>query len=250
MQFCQPLEMIESLALGDILKLFKRGKEFFYANFLLLNFLQILFFTFQGINSSALKRLYFLLNCLCSKMECCATNGVGINHLTLEIGNDSMKVTTEDICGLSDVLFQELSRKFEEFFSAVFNPYSSKELGDDSSTTYMWGTVEIVSLLLRCCLVMLNLLQYQQNNLLIKGQVLLGIFQKLRSVNFSLKKEKKGMRFEKSIYRSCRKDEDGCTTSSMEDLVASLHFLEPSHPRRHFMSAIIEVIQALKLQLV
>lgn len=195
----------------------------------------------QGINPFLLRRLYLLLNCLCSKAECCPNNGLGLDHLTVEFGDDWMEVTSGDICGLSDVLFQELSKKFEQLFSALSSASSNKKLGDDSTISDICSAVEIVKLLLRCSLVVLSLLEHQQNYLLTKGKVLLEIFRKLSSVNFNMKQKNEEMRLEKSVPHSSINNEDDCITSSVEDFVASLHFLEPSDPCLHFVSSMIEV---------
>lgn len=196
----------------------------------------------QGINPFLLRRLYLLLNYLCSKAECCTNNGLGLDHLTVEFGDDSMEVTSSDVCGLSDVLFLELSKKFEQLFSALSCGSSNKKLEDSNSIPDICGTVEIVNLLLRCSLIMLNLLEHQHDHLLIKGKVILEIFRKLSSVNFHTK-QKNEMRFEKSVPHASINNDDDCITSSVEDFVASLHFLEPSDPCLHFVSSTIEVIQ-------
>lgn len=145
---------------------------------------------------------------------------------------------------LSDILFEELDRRFKRFFSDLHELSYS---GTDMRT----GVVEELTLLLRCCMVILNLLACDQNLLLEKGRVLLFIVKVLISLDAIGNCESEGesergkrrrscVSFEKSVSLEC--GDGGCTTSVAEDFAASLCFLEPSDPCRPFLCALLEVI--------
>lgn len=190
----------------------------------------------QGMTKAVLKGLYFLLNHLCQNQQCRSSNGLESSILSVEIS----KVRTEDIKRLSDVLFKELSQRFDQFFSALPN-LSNNGTGNGNSASDMAEAAEIVNWLLRCCLVLLILLQDQQSLLLEKAHVLLQVRRSLCSLNLNAKNERKGFRFEKSVSRACAYGENDCTTST-EDFMASLHFLEPSDSRLPLLLAMLEVI--------
>ncbi|KAL3513375.1 hypothetical protein ACH5RR_026092 [Cinchona calisaya] len=191
----------------------------------------------QGMNKAVLKVLYFLLNNLWRNQKYVSINGVELNILSMDIG----EVQTKDIKRLSDVLFEELSQRFERFLSALRNDSSNKEVQNCNLAMDIAEAAEIVNWLLRCCLIVLILLQDQQSVLLEKGQVLLWILQSLCSLNLNVKNERRAFRFEKSVSRACEHGDSVCTTST-EDFVASLHFLEPSDSRIPLVSAMLEVM--------
>lgn len=236
--------LLKNVQKNRILELYNGGRIVVFDCTYCLNVLIV--FMIQGINPFLLRRLYLLLNYLCSKAECCTNNGLGLDHLMVEFGDDSMEVTSGDICELSDVLFQELSKKIEQLFSALSSGSSNKKLEDGNSIPDICGTVEIVNLLLRCSLVMLNLLEHQHDCLLVKGKVILEIFRKLSSVNFNMKQKNEEVRFEKSVPHLSINNDNDCITSSVENFVASLHFPELSDPCLHYVSSTIEVIQNIK----
>lgn len=137
---------------------------------------------------------------------------------------------------LSDILFEELDRRFKRFFSDLHELSYS---GTDIRT----GVVEELTLLLRCCLVILSLLACDQNLLSEKGRVLLFIVKVLTSLDAigdCESERRKSFSFEKSVSREC--GDGGCTTSVAEDFAASLCFLEPSDPCRPFLCSLLEVI--------
>lgn len=146
-----------------------------------------------------------------------------------------------DVHKLSDILFEELDRRFKRFFSDL---YELSYSGTDIRT----GVVEELTLLLRCCMVILNLLACDQNLLLEKGRVLLFIVKVLISLDAigdcesenGRRKRRSCFCFEKSVSGEC--GDGGCTTSVAEDFAASLSFLEPSDPCRPFLCALLEVL--------
>ncbi|KAI3440075.1 uncharacterized protein J3R85_004046 [Psidium guajava] len=108
------------------------------------------------------------------------------------------------------------------------------------STSKLWNNVEELTLLLRCCLSVLTLLSFDQNLILEKARVLLSVLSKLISFSSSENDEDASISF-KRFRRECSYCENGFTTSVAEDLVASLHFLQPSDPHRSLLSALLEV---------
>ncbi|XP_056175994.1 uncharacterized protein LOC115674074 isoform X2 [Syzygium oleosum] len=108
------------------------------------------------------------------------------------------------------------------------------------SSSKLWNNVEEPTLLLRCCLSVLTLLSFDQNLILEKARVLLSMLSKLISFTSSGNDEDTSISF-KRFHRECNYSENGYTTSVAEDLVASLHFLQPSDPRRSLISALLEV---------
>jgi hypothetical protein len=124
---------------------------------------------------------------------------------------------------LSDILFEELDRRFKLFFSDLHELSYS---GTDIRT----GVVEELTLLLRCCMVILRLLACGQNLLLEKGRVLLFIVKVLTSLDAigdceseseRIKRRRSCFSFE-SVSREC--GDGGCTTAVAEDFAASCVF--------------------------
>lgn len=150
-----------------------------------------------------------------------------------------MEVDFRDVQKLSEILFQELDGRFKQFFTDIHNV--------NSDTVMCADALEELVLLLRCCMVILNLLTYDQSLLLEKGRVLLLILKVLVSLNHG-ENESNGrstcIRVEKVVSRQCAFDDGdtGCTTSVAEDFAASLCFLETSDPCRPFLCALLEVL--------
>ncbi|XP_062152993.1 uncharacterized protein LOC133861263 [Alnus glutinosa] len=157
--------------------------------------------------------------------------------------SNSSEADFRDVHKLSDILFEELDRRFKRFFSDLHELSYS---GTDMRT----GVVEELTLLLRCCMVILNLVACDQNLLLEKGRVLLFVVKVLISLDAigncesesesERRKRRSCVSFEKSVSLEC--GDGGCTTSVAEDFAASLCFLEPSDPCRPFLCALLEVL--------
>lgn len=150
-----------------------------------------------------------------------------------------MEVDFRDVQKLSEILFKELDGRFKRFFSDLHDVKSDTVMSADA--------LEELALLLRCCMVILNLLDFDQDLLLEKGRVLLLVLKVLISLK-SGENESNGrstsVRVEKIVSRQCAFDDGdtGCTTSVAEDFAASLCFLEPSDPCRPFLCALLEVV--------
>ncbi|KAM3729508.1 hypothetical protein ACB098_12G017800 [Castanea mollissima] len=137
----------------------------------------------------------------------------------------------ESVRTLSNILFEDLDRRFKQFF---FSDLRDVFRGTRSSAK-VWASVEQLILILRCCLVALNLLEFDPNLLWKKVRVLLLIVRVLvSSVSES------SVKFEKLFGDDG--DGDGCTASVAEEFVAELCFLKPLDPCRPFLCALIEVL--------
>lgn len=150
-------------------------------------------------------------------------------------------IPQEDICKLSEILYEELRERSHQLFSALREISISQKHARTLSSSKLWNNVEDLPLLLRCCSSVLTLLSFDQNLILEKARVLLSILSKLISFTSSGNDEGTSISF-KSFHRECSYSENGYTTSVAEDLVASLHFLQPSDPHRSLLSALLEVL--------
>ncbi len=151
---------------------------------------------------------------------------------------------------LSEILFEELDRRFKQFFVSDLRDVSR----GTKSGTEIWPSVDQLNLILRCCLVVLNLLELDPSFSYEKARVLLSIMKILVSFGSSgeserkRKRSKSSVKFEKLFSRefvlNSGVNGDGCITSLAEDFAASLCFVEPSDPCRPFLCAVLEVIFA------
>lgn len=147
----------------------------------------------------------------------------------------------QDIRKLSEILYEELCERSQQLFSALQEISTSQKHARTLSSSKLWNNVEEPTLLLRCCLSVITLLSFDQNLILEKARVLLSILSKLISFTSSGNDEDTSISF-KRFHRECNYSENGYTTSVAEDLVASLHFLQPSDPHRSLISALLEVL--------
>ncbi|KAG5544441.1 hypothetical protein RHGRI_017012 [Rhododendron griersonianum] len=186
----------------------------------------------QGLKPPILKRLYNLLLYLSSNhpIRC---QGAGADSTFWGI-----RVSLEDIYSLSDILFKELSKTFNQFLSALRAVSVKRALRQASLHSAIWAITELLNLLLRCCMVILNLLV--PDRALENGQVLLDILGELCSLGLPQENEENIIGFEKVSLKYTYKY-NHCTASSNEDIVASLHFMEPVNPSLPFLRALLEV---------
>ncbi|XP_019157703.1 PREDICTED: uncharacterized protein LOC109154343 isoform X2 [Ipomoea nil] len=173
----------------------------------------------EGIKSPILKSLYCLLV-----------------HMSM----DSLsKVDVNDLRGISDILFKELPLRFNNLFSSLYDVCTSKDLGQGS--IHVNCTVEVLVLLLRCSMAILELHIYDHNVVLEKGGILLKILCKLCSINLPKRKDRKDISLQNSVFHACTYDDDDFTTTSREELVASLQFYEPPNLQTSFAIAMLEI---------
>ena len=131
---------------------------------------------FQGLKLPILKSLYYLLNHL------------SVNE-TISLSDEESNgcgfvIKFDEICSLSNVLFEECGNRFNRLFYA-------NDQGEGFSGLYLSAYIEELTLLLRCCMVILTLSWVCDQNVLIQnGQVLLLILSRLISVEVSWGNEK------------------------------------------------------------
>ncbi|XP_073017706.1 uncharacterized protein [Primulina eburnea] len=197
----------------------------------------------EGIKPPILKKLYCLLVGISANVKWSPKNTVGSGYFGLETCYIGIKVTFEDVCVLSNSLFAELAERFEKISSTLLDisENESRSENESESDLHLFDDVEVVNLLLRCCMLLLTLLAAQQNLMLEKGQILLRVIKKLCSPIWVENKGKHVFIYNKSVFRRCDPGSKGCSTSFAEDFTASLQILEPCNPLHFFMSAMLEV---------
>lgn len=122
------------------------------ASFLIHDFLWAYkFLKFRGLKLPILKRLYYLL--------------INLSWFEAELNYNN-------ICNLVDVLFKETDGRFKEFLCGR-----------------ALTSIQELTLLLRCCMVFLNLLVSRQSLLIEKGRLLLSILHTLISAELNEKTE-------------------------------------------------------------
>ncbi|XP_010255755.1 PREDICTED: uncharacterized protein LOC104596352 isoform X3 [Nelumbo nucifera] len=126
----------------------------------------------EVLKAPLLRSLYCLLVYLFSNSSLHCSNIEALKDLKRESHQFDLKATFADICKLSNFLFKELQRKFEKL-SAWLN--SSVNMATDRARlcSDILTHPEDLTMLLRCCLITLLLLEFDQSFLLEKCQVLL-----------------------------------------------------------------------------
>lgn len=200
---------------------------------------------FQGIDQSLLKDFYRILVELSSNAQWKVSHAEGSHEFDLEICHDGIKLTWGDVCELSNMLFQKLEVRFEQLFSDLSAVSAAKDLGERSSDLGLFNAVELLSLLFRCCMLLLPLLAAQKDLIFEKGPILLRIIRKLMLPNLMEDTGTHAFVFEESVFREFSQD-NGCSTSSVEGFSASIEFLEPCNPLRFFKCTMLEVIYHLQ----
>ncbi|XP_043703399.1 uncharacterized protein LOC122653580 isoform X2 [Telopea speciosissima] len=143
-----------------------------------------------------------------------------------------------DICTLSNFLFNELFSKFEQLFS-----------GSERARLQLDILVHLedLTLLLRFCLGMLRLLEFNQGFLLEKCKILIAILGKLCSSDLMLHisylgdNEKHALRFRRSFSRQCFYANDRGFTTYVEEYNASMCIVEEAGSPIPFLCSLLEV---------
>ncbi|KAJ8773617.1 hypothetical protein K2173_005863 [Erythroxylum novogranatense] len=193
-----------------------------------------------GLNPVNIKRLYAVLSHLSLNLPIGCYNP---KSSLMELGGClGLKLYFKDIQQLSDILFTDLAGKFKHFFS-VFRDVSSLAGANGKSvlTQNMWVVVGELTLLLRCCLVVLDLIAFDHNLLMEKSRFLLLLLGGLISVGLNCGNEKISMSFTKWVSRECGYVSGYGTTSATEDFVTSIRLCKPSDPCYRFMCPVLEV---------
>ncbi|PON85033.1 2-isopropylmalate synthase [Trema orientale] len=194
----------------------------------------------EGLKPPFLKNLYSLLVHLSSNESIRSSNTEdSLNCLDCGFNRFGFKLRAKDRRSVAEILFLELDSRFRVFFSVLCDVSAIRAdqgtiLGSD-----MWASVDELTLLLRCCLVILTLVDPEV--LFEKTQFLLLLLKKLISLVISGGNERNSSTFHKSVSRECSYRDASCATSVSEDFVASLSILEPSHPCHPPLLAVLEV---------
>lgn len=140
---------------------------------------------------------------------------------------------------VAELLFEELDRRFEFFFSALCDVSENRGNGHVVLGSDVWAKVDGMTLLLRCCMVILTMVD--QDLVLKKFQVLVLIIGKLKSLMTIRGNEKSQVTFEKVLSREFSFNDATSATSITEDFIASISIVEPSDPCLPSLCAILEV---------
>ncbi|XP_002530558.2 uncharacterized protein LOC8269754 [Ricinus communis] len=198
----------------------------------------------EGLNPANLKKLYAMLLHLSlnkSTLSCsnCESGDVELDKCGVKL--------VKEIYDLSDVLFKELEWRFKELFSALHDVSATWGSGNSKLTTYIWAKSEELMLLLRCCMSMLDLIEFNHNLLMEKGKLLLSVLRRLFSFELSGGggadgNEKASTAFKRFVSVECPYVSGDCTTSVIEEFVASKSSSEPSDSCCTLLCAVLEVI--------
>ncbi|XP_010255754.1 PREDICTED: uncharacterized protein LOC104596352 isoform X2 [Nelumbo nucifera] len=163
----------------------------------------------EVLKAPLLRSLYCLLVYLFSNSSLHCSNIEALKDLKRESHQFDLKATFADICKLSNFLFKELQRKFEKL-SAWLN--SSVNMATDRARlcSDILTHPEDLTMLLRCCLITLLLLEFDQSFLLEKCQVLLEVLRKVCSPDLLLcisghmkENEKSTISLKRSVSQEC-----------------------------------------------
>lgn len=201
---------------------------------------------FQEFNQSALEHLYGILVKLSSNAEWKVKYTELSHEFNLKISHEGIKLTFGDICELANVLFPELEERFEQLFSKLSGVSAPEDLDESSSSLGLFDSVEVLNLLFRCCMLLLDLVAAQQKLIFEKGPILLKILRKLILPNSIKNTGKRAFVFEKSVFHESAPQDNGCSTSSVEGFSASIEFFEPCNPLLYFRCTMLEVIYSFK----
>ncbi|XP_065878145.1 uncharacterized protein [Euphorbia lathyris] len=168
----------------------------------------------EGRTPADLKRLYVVL------VHLSLNSHSGLFYPDVASDKFGVNFNFKDIHYLSDVLFKELDQGFEELFSALHD-VSAIRVAD------IWAKREQLMLHLRCCLVILTLLAFNQQLLIDKGRILLSNLSRLISVQLGFGRNGKGyFTIKRSISLECAYVDGDCTASVSEEFVASVSSLD------------------------
>lgn len=190
-----------------------------------------------------LKHLYYLLIHLSSHPRSHKKEGADLNDLVFEIGPHGIRVKSKDICRLSYILFKELCKSFKQLLSSFHDVSPSRAaIGPASSHPDMLVVAEELNLLLRNCIIILDLLDFRPDLCLENGQVLLMIVRILSLLESTGRNEKNAISFEQLFSSESACGQDSFTTLLTKEFGASLSSLELSDSCIHLLSAMLEVI--------
>lgn len=119
-----------------------------------------------------------LLNLDCSNSE----SNYNVSETKTEFNFNEFKVKLKDIQEISDVLFNKLDAKFDEFFSSLGDVSENPVCAQSVFHANVEAAIKELTLLLRCCIAVFKLLVLYQKLPVEKGRMLLGILRRCVSV--------------------------------------------------------------------
>lgn len=228
---------------------------FFFSNgfYLLFRFLGfgsldlVLMFSpkFQGPIPANMKKLYaMLVHLSLTKPDLGWSNSeFAAIHTDENLDNCVSKLNFKAFHDLSDILFKELDRRFEEFFSALRGVSGAGGSGRHVLLADIWAKREELMLLLRCCMVLLILMAFNQSLLIEKGRLILSVLSRLISIELTGgENEKSSITFKRSISLECAYLNVDCTANVTEEFFASISSLEPSDSCYTLLCGVLEVM--------
>ncbi|OWM87350.1 uncharacterized protein LOC116187971 [Punica granatum] len=149
----------------------------------------------------------------------------------------------QDILKLSSILFNDLEDRFKQYFVSLkeFSKCSTAREKTARPSLEFWCQIEELVLLLRCCLATLTWPSFDQSLVLEKAKFLLSILRRLISFDVSGRNGEQLIIFRKFRRKRTYDDDNGYTTSVVEDFFASLRFFEPTDPCCSSLCALLEV---------
>ncbi|MCL7030976.1 hypothetical protein MKW94_000846 [Papaver nudicaule] len=136
---------------------------------------------------------------------------------------------------LSNFLFDELSRRFAHLLSSV---------GQGILCSDSWGLLQDLTLLLRCCISMLHLLEFDTSLLIEKCQILFSILGKVCSPELASYAGRKGrnvISVKESISRECTIAGENCITSVVMEYETFMCGVQKSGALIPVLRSIVEV---------
>lgn len=160
----------------------------------------------------------------------CSTNPSDCKpDLSYELDNFTVKF--QEIREISSILFEELELKLEEFLSAV----------GDSSFSNVEGEIELLTLLLRCCIVILPLLNADVGLAIGRSRVLLFVLRWIVCLVCAGRNGKVTVACGEMVFPKFTYISDDYTASSSDVYRASLAFSESCKHCRRLLLAMLEV---------
>ncbi|KAK9097519.1 hypothetical protein Sjap_023016 [Stephania japonica] len=160
-------------------------------------------------------------------------------------GRDKRFNGVRNVC---DVLFGELSNRFDRLHSALFSVPEVVITGRYGLDLDMWGAQPEFNLLLRCCILIVPFLESDQSILMEKCEILLSILSKLCSPDLPFlisrhvrEVKERIMKFRRLVSYECTNPGDGLVTAVLEDSQTILYSAKHSTSPMPLFSSILEV---------
>ncbi|XP_017240369.1 uncharacterized protein LOC108213140 isoform X2 [Daucus carota subsp. sativus] len=190
----------------------------------------------NGLNPSFLRKLYYLLVELSRNRWSCMKVGTDLAQLDYEIVPSGMRVTSKDMCRLSDILFKEFCKRFKQLHSDLCVSSASEGNKQAISHPDTLASAAELYVLLRCCLKIQDLLK-RQNIHDENGQ---SLFMIARTLSQLVSSAESSTSFGNS-YSSINNGNKGSANSFAKEFVAFIFSLKLTDSCIPVLSSIIEV---------